>query len=100
METNKFDQISRFFETEYPLNHEGLKELLALHISVFLPKGSLLQTTNQNLTHLRFLNKGIIREYYATADKETNINFYTKTQFITDLSAFNTNQPTKKIKRR
>ena len=96
METNKFEQISRFFETEYPLNHEGLKELLDLHISVSFSKGSLLQTADEKLTNLRFLNKGIIREYYATAAKETNINFYTKPQFITDLSAFNTNQPTKK----
>ncbi|MBC6997019.1 Crp/Fnr family transcriptional regulator [Cytophaga sp. FL35] len=90
------EQISRFFETEYPLNHDGLKELLDLHTSVFLPKGSLLQKADENITHLRFLNKGIIREYYATADKETNINFYTKPQFITDLSAFNNNHPTKK----
>ena len=45
---------------------------------------------------MRFLNKGVIREYYATSDKETNINFYTEPQFITDLTSFNANTKTKK----
>ena len=45
---------------------------------------------------LRFLDQGIIREYYATNNKEKNINFYTNSGFITDFSSFTNTSETKK----
>lgn len=81
-------EISKFFETEYPLNKDGLKELLSLFKTQTIKKGNQILTANTEEKQLRFLNHGIIREYYATPEKETNINFYTKPQFITDLSSF------------
>lgn len=92
----KFTEISKFFETEYPLNKDGLKELLTLFEIQVLEKGFQVLTANQEEKQLRFLNNGVIREYYATSEKETNINFYTKPQFITDLSSFNNDLKTKK----
>lgn len=92
----KFNEIAKFFKTEYPLNKDGVKELFSLFETKVIIKGSLLLETNQFENQLRFLNSGIIREYYATKDKETNINFYTKPQFITDLSSFNNDLITKK----
>jgi CRP-like cAMP-binding protein len=89
-------EISRFFETEYPLNQEGLKELLSLFKVKSFTKGSMLLKTGEEEKQLRFLNNGLIREYYATAEKETNINFFTNPQFITDLTSFNNDTPTKK----
>lgn len=89
-------EISKFFETKYPLNKEGLHELLHLFQLKHYDKGEIILKSNTEEHQLRFLNKGILREYYATATKETNINFYTKPQFITDLTAFNNDSKTKK----
>jgi len=89
-------EISIFFETEYPLNKEGLRKLLSLFELEKIRKGTQILNAGNEEKSLRFLNKGIVREYYATPDKETNINFYTKPQFITDLSSFNSDTKTKK----
>jgi CRP-like cAMP-binding protein len=89
-------EISIFFETEYPLNKDGLRKLLSLFKMENIKKGMQILNAGSEEKSLRFLNKGVVREYYATSNKETNINFYTKPQFITDLSSFNTNSKTKK----
>ena len=93
---NEFKEISNFFETEYPLNQDGLRELLLLFKKETVKKGTLILKTDTEEKQLRFLNSGVIREYFATSEKETNINFYTKPQFITDLSSFNNDLKTKK----
>lgn len=89
-------KISLFFKTEYPLNKNGLKELLDLFKVKEIQKNTQILTANTEEKQLRFLNKGVIREYYASSDKETNINFYTKPQFVTDLSSFINDSKTKK----
>jgi len=91
-----FTEISKFFETEFPLNQDGLKELFSLFKTENFKKGATLLKANKTERQLRFLNKGIIREYYSTDEKEINISFYTKPQFITDLLAFSNNTKTKK----
>lgn len=89
-------EISSFFETEYPLNKDGLRKLLSLFKFEKLKRGTQILNAGTEEKKLRFLNKGVVREYYATSDKETNINFYTEPQFITDLTSFNANSRTKK----
>ncbi|WKX75877.1 Crp/Fnr family transcriptional regulator [Zobellia laminariae] len=89
-------EISSFFETEYPLNKDGLRKLLSLFKLEKLKRGTQILNAGTEEKKLRFLNKGVVREYYATSDKETNINFYTEPQFITDLTSFNANSRTKK----
>jgi len=89
-------EILKFFETEYPLNKEGVRELISSFEIIRIKKGSQILIANQEEKQLRFLNIGVVREYYATAEKETNINFYTKPQFITDISSFNSDSKTKK----
>ena len=91
-------EIAKFFETQHPLNQEGLQELFAAFSVKTDEKGVLILQEAQQEKYLRFLNHGIIREYYASETKETNINFYTKPQFITDLLAFNNDLPTRKFK--
>jgi CRP-like cAMP-binding protein len=90
-------EIALFFETEHPLNQEGLQELFASFSVRTYAKGTQLLQENDQESTLRFLNSGSIREYYATEAKETNINFYTKPQFITDLLAFTNDLPTRKF---
>ena len=87
-------EISRFFETEFPLNKEGLKELFSLFKAEHHKKGTLILKENSIEKQLRFLNTGIVREFYATEEKDININFYTNPQFITDLLAFKNNSTT------
>ncbi|MBW1297763.1 Crp/Fnr family transcriptional regulator [Aquimarina litoralis] len=89
-------KISSFFETEYPLNKHGLKELLDLFSIRNIKKNTQILTEHKEERQLRFLNKGVIREYYSSSSKETNINFYTKPQFVTDLSSFINDTNTKK----
>jgi len=91
-----FSEISKFFETEFPLNKDGLKELFSLFKTENHNKSTLVLEANSIEKQLRFLNNGIIREYYSTEDKDININFYTNPQFITDLLAFKNNSKTKK----
>ena len=59
-------------------------------------KGSLLILAQNKEKQLRFLNKGIVREYYSNEEKEININFYVKPQFISDLLTFSQNTNTNK----
>ncbi len=89
-------EISTFFTTEYPLNKEGLNELLSLFKLQLFEKGNQLMSANEKEKQLRFLNKGIVRAYYATLEKETNIDFFTKPQFITDLTSFHNQAKSKK----
>ncbi|MDC7998386.1 Crp/Fnr family transcriptional regulator [Gilvibacter sediminis] len=89
-------KISSFFETEYPLNKDGLKELLDLFSVKRFKRNSKILISNTEEKQLRFLNQGIVREFYTSKDRETNINFYTEPQFITDLSSFIYDLTTKK----
>lgn len=89
-------EISKFFKTEYPLNEHGLGELFSLFKIEHHKKGSLVLKANTKEKKLRFLNKGLIREYYSNQEKEININFYVKPQFISDLLAFSQNAETRK----
>lgn len=91
-----FSEISRFFETEYPLNEHGLDELFSLFKKENYSRGSQILKAKTKERKLRFLNKGMVREYYSNQDKEVNIYFYTKPQFISDLVSFTQNSITKK----
>lgn len=93
---NPFYEIQQFFETEYPLNKHGLEELLTSFKQEIYPKGTRILEAETQEKQLRFLNRGLVREYYSTMEKETNINFFTHPQFITDLSPFMQDSPTKK----
>lgn len=91
-----FSEISKFFKTEFPLNEHGLEELFSLFKVDSCEKGSLILKADATEKKLRFLNKGIVREYYANQEKEVNINFYVKPQFISDLLSFTQNTDTRK----
>lgn len=91
-----FTEISKFFETEFPLNKEGLKELFSLFKTESHKKGALILKENTIEKQLRFLNTGIVREFYTTDEKDININFYTNPIFITDLLAFKNSSTTRK----
>lgn len=93
---NMLSEISKFFKTEYPLNDHGLEELFSLFRIDNYDKGSLILKADTKEKKLRFLTKGIVREYYANQEKEININFYVKPQFISDLLSFSQNSTTRK----
>ena len=90
------EKLATFFATDFPLNKEGIEELLSSFKSKFFPKKSMLIRAGETEKQLRFLETGIVREYYSAPDKETNIHFYTLSQFVTDFSSFNNNIQTKK----
>lgn len=92
----KSDILAAFFNTDFPLNKEGLEELLSLFAVHFYQKNSLILKAGCNEKHLRFLETGVVREFWVTEEKETNINFYTKPQFITDFSSLNNYTKTNK----
>jgi CRP-like cAMP-binding protein len=90
------DKLFLFFNNEFPFNKEGLEEFVNTFTLKSYKKGDILLKNGRIENELRFLDKGIIREYYATDDKEKNINFYTNTSFITDFSSFTQSTITKK----
>lgn len=90
------DKLSLFFSNEFPFNKEGLAEFINTFVKKSFKKGKVILENGNTENELRFLDKGIIREYYATKDKEKNVNFYTDPIFITDFSSFTNSTTTKK----
>ena len=82
------DKLSLFFSNEFPFNKEGLEEFVNTFIVKSYKKGEVILKNGNIENELRFLDSGIVREYYASSDKEKNINFYTDAGFITDFSSF------------
>ena len=90
------DKLSLFFSNEFPFNKEGLEEFVNTFTVKSFKKGEIILENGTIENELRFLDQGIIREYYATNDREKNINFYTNASFITDFTSFTHSTPTKK----
>lgn len=90
------DKLSLFFSNEFPFNKEGLEEFVNTFITKSYKKGEVILENGTIENELRFLDQGIIREYYATNNKEKNINFYTNSSFITDFYSFTNSTATKK----
>lgn len=93
---NNREQISKFFETDFPLNQEGLNELISSFKVKEISKNTILLKEGQFENRLRFLNNGTVREFYKSKTKEINLNFYITPQFISDFPAFIDNSKTKK----
>ncbi|WP_416438511.1 Crp/Fnr family transcriptional regulator [Phnomibacter sp. MR] len=91
------DKLFFFFSSEFPFNKEGLEEFIGTFKNKKYKKNELILKCGETEKELRFLDKGIVREFYASADKEKNINFYIDTEFITDFSSFTHSTPTKKF---
>jgi len=90
------DPLYQFFINEFPFNKEGLGEFINSFFVKSYKKGDVILKSGQIVDDLRFIDSGIVREYYATSHKEKNIDFYTKSGFITDFSSFINTIPTKK----
>jgi signal-transduction protein with cAMP-binding, CBS, and nucleotidyltransferase domain len=69
------DKLSLFFSNEFPFNKEGLEEFVNTFVIKSYKKGEIILENESIENELRFLDQGIIREYYATNDREKNINF-------------------------
>lgn len=82
------EKLFNFFETDYPLNKDGVKELISLFQHKKVTKKAILLQEGQTESRLRFITKGIVREFYTGSKKDTNINFFTSPQFITDFTSF------------
>ena len=90
------DKLSLFFSNEFPFNKEGLEEFVNTFVIKSYKKGEIILENGTTENELRFLDQGIIREYYAANNKEKNINFYTNSGFITDFSSFTHSTATRK----
>lgn len=90
------DKLFLFFSNEFPFNKEGLEEFVNTFVIKSYKKGEIILESGNMENELRFLDHGIIREYYASLEKEKNINFYTKPGFVTDFSSFTHFTSTKK----
>lgn len=88
MKSSKSEHISTFFQSDFPLNQEGLEELISSFQLKTFPKHTSYLLQGEVDRKLRFMNAGVVREFYASKGKETNIYFYTHPQFITDFPSF------------
>ncbi len=93
---NSRQAMTQFFNTDYPFHQEGLTALIAAFEEKELPKHTLLLEEGGYEDRLRFINHGVVREFYRSDKKEINIDFYTKPMFITDFSSFMHHTRTKK----
>jgi CRP-like cAMP-binding protein len=93
---NETDTLSLFFSNEFPFHKEGLQEFVGTFQTKTYKKNDLIIKNGETEKELRFLDKGIVREFYAVGDKEKNINFYIDTDFITDFFSFMNATATKK----
>lgn len=96
MKMNQKQNIKSFFEKNCPLNTEGIEELLGAFKRKAYSKHSMLLQEGQQEYKVRFLNEGSLREFYLNDSKESNINFYIKPMFISDISSFINQIPTRK----
>lgn len=60
------------------------QEFLASFPNKYLQKGSIILSPQTVELHVKYLVKGIVREFYVTDKKELNLDFFEATQFITD----------------
>lgn len=93
---NTKTELRTYLEHEIPVTGKALQELTALFITETYAKGDVVIHEGILETRFRFLNTGVLREYYATPEKETNINFYTTPQFVSDFASLINNVPTHK----
>lgn len=90
------DKLSLFFSNEFPFNKEGLNEFINSFTSKHYSKGHILLKNGKAESELRFLDEGVVREFYSNESKEKNINFYLESEFITDFYSFVSEKPTNK----
>jgi hypothetical protein len=64
------DKLSLFFSNEFPFNKEGLAEFVNTFVKKNYKKGKVILENGKTENELRFLDNGVIREYYSTNDKE------------------------------
>jgi CRP-like cAMP-binding protein len=91
------DNLLQFFNREFPFNQEGLVEFISSFQPQKFPKGHIVLHHNKVENSLRFLDEGVVREYYSSESKEKNIHFYLPNEFITDFYSFVTEKPTSKF---
>lgn len=89
--------IIEFFTNKFPFNKEGLQEFAYAFKRKTYKKGSVITLEAHTENQLRFLESGIIREYYSHHDKEMNTWFYMENEFVTDFNALFNGNPRKKV---
>jgi CRP-like cAMP-binding protein len=90
------DNLIQFFSNEFPFNTDGLAQFVQSFERITYKKDTLLLEIGEPERFLRFLDEGIVREYYAHDGKEKNIDFFVQAEFITDFNAFVTEKPSRK----
>jgi CRP-like cAMP-binding protein len=84
----KIDQLFIFFTNEFPFNKEGLEAFINDFSIKTFKKNKLLLKSGDIEQELRFLEQGVVREFYSSEGREKNIDFYLSPNFITDFSSF------------
>lgn len=90
------DKLSLFFSNEFPFNKEGLEEFINTFVTKSYKKGDIILRNKKVENELRFLDQGVVREFYSNNNKEKNINFYLDSEFITDFYSFVSEKPSHK----
>lgn len=93
---NPKNKLHKFFSKHFPFNKDGLAEFIDLFDIELIKKETILLQAGAVEQKLRFIDTGFVREYYTTAAKEININFYGEHEFIADINSFFGNATTKK----
>ncbi len=90
------DQLYEFFIREFPFNKEGLQCFIDSFETKTFKKDSFILENGNSERQLRFLDEGIVREFYAHNGREKNIDFFIEPCFVTDFYSFITDKSSRK----
>lgn len=90
------DRLFLFFNKEFPFNKEGLEEFINTFTVKTFRKNDVLLNFGDTEKELRFLDKGVVREFYSSDGREKNIDFHLQSSFINDFVSLNHSAPTRK----
>lgn len=86
-----YSQLNAYLNKSFPsVEKEGLDKFASSFELKKFQKKTLLLEYGKIEKELRFINKGIVREYYMHDGNEVNLNFYSDSHFLTDFLSFHT----------
>jgi len=81
----------------HKVEHEALQEMTALLKKKSFMKGDFIVKANEVSSSYYFLTSGLVKLFFDNGDKSFIMTFFKEKSFFTELSSFNSEQPSKYI---
>ena len=81
----------------YKLEDEALQEMIMMFKTKLFRKGDFLVKADEVSKNYYFLSSGLVKLFFDNGDKSFIMTFFKENSFFTELSSFNSEQPSKYI---